>query len=253
MTRDRQWDGVVRRYPDDYTAAEQAVYRQITSRRLFCYANAGVDSRLVELKPGFEIGLGKGKWETAWEIEERARGGVSLTLRNGMRKMCVLSEADGASWSGRCLHFERAPVTVEPVTRLHGHERRVAEQIRGLLARLPRDGGDIGEGIKRVGSFLYHRVGYDSRPMEFVADHTIAGGAGECERWWFIDPTAGRPELLIYGAHGHTCALEPGSGGAWHGRWRQFEKMPVELLPGAHPASGPGPSYYGHSSRAYYE
>ncbi len=245
----RRWDGVVRRYPHDFTVAERRAVEQVTSARLFRYSLDGASSRLIELKKGFEVGLGKGEWETAWEVEEAVSGKAHLILRNAIRKMCVLDPVGEASWGGRCLHFERAPIRLEAASLLPARDRGLAAMVVGLLDRFPDDGGPIGEEIKATRAFTYRRVGHDSRTMEFVGDHTIVRGSAGCERWWFVNLAADSPELLIYGDHGRTCGLRRRPDGGWTGDWEQFERMPVELIPNARAAGGGGASYYGTSSK----
>ena len=252
----RRWDGVVRRFPDDYTPTEQQRFAEITAARLFRYRHDGIESRLVELRPDFKIGLGKGEWETDWEIEDDGEGGVSLTFRNALRKMCVLRPTDAVAWTGRCLHFERLPMVVEPITSLPGPERRAANTIADLLPRLPQQGGREARKLRNGRTFLYRRVGCDARPMELLNDHTIGRGAAGCERWWYVDHTGDGPRLVIWGDHGPTCSLRPGPHGIWTGQWEKFERMPVELIPDP-TASGGGPEpYYGSDSasspQAYY-
>jgi len=227
----RRWDGVVRRYPDDYTPVEREAYDRITATRLFRYGCDGLDARLMELKPDFKIGIGKDEWETEWEIEEDERGRVNLIIRNAMRKMCVLTQRDRVSWAGRKLHFDRAPLVLEPITQLPHRERRAAEEVKELFARLPDQEGEEIDQITKVRSFIYRRVGCDCRLIELLSDHTIRGGAGGRERWWYVEKTADAPELVLCGDYGPICHLRRKSDGAWTGRWLKSEKTLVELAP----------------------
>jgi len=236
----QRWDGVVRRYPEDYTGIERRAVRRIADHRLFSYAGNDEGLRLIEMKPGFKVGLGKGRWETAWGVEQRGRG-VSLTLHNGMRKMCILDQSGKATWRGRCLHFDKAPVTVEPITRLPRKQRAVAKEIRTLLGRPVAEGGKEIRRITADSPFLYHRVGHDHRRMEFVSDHTIARGACGLERWWFLDTSTMPFELQVWGEAGLTCSLVQHADGVWRGSWRGYEGMPVELIPGPLALSRAGP------------
>jgi hypothetical protein len=238
----QRWDGVVRRYPDDYTDIERNAIRQIVDHRLFQYAGYGKGLRLIEMKPSFEIGLGKSQWETAWDVEQRGRG-VSLTLHNGNRKMCILDQSGEAAWQGRCLHFEKAPITVGPIAHLPTKQRAVAEEIRTLLGRPVVTGWNEIEGITATGPFLYRRIGHDRRPMELSSDHTIARGAGGLERWWFLNTSTMPFELQVWGESGLTCGLVQHADGVWRGSWRLHEKMPVELVPGPHALGGGSLAY----------
>jgi len=244
----RRWSGVVRRYPRDYTLAERQAIEEITATPLFRYSLEGVSSRFLELRPGFAVGLGKGEWETAWDVEEASPGRVHLILRNAMRKMCVLEQAGGGSWAGHCLHFERAPIRVESTACLPKEGQRLAESVMELVRRFPENGGATTREITSTSTYTYRRVGHDSRLLEFARDHTIVRGAAGCERWWFVNAGVDSPELLIYGDHGLTCSLTRLPDGVWSGEWEQFEKMPIELVPSAHAAGGSGVSYYATSS-----
>jgi hypothetical protein len=228
----QRWDGVVRRYPDDYTDIEQDAVQRIAGHRLFQYAGGGNCLRLIEMKPNFKVGLGKSRWETAWDVEQRSRG-VSLTLHNGNRKMCILDQSGQATWRGRCLHFEKSPITIEPIKHLPPKQRTVAEEIRTLLGESPASGGNEIKRIAAAGPFLYRRIGHDRRPMELSSDHTITRGAGGLERWWFLNTSTAPFKLQVWGESGLTCDLERHTDGIWRGNWRMHEKMPVELIPAA--------------------
>lgn len=244
----RHWDGVVRRYPDDFTRRERAAVEKILAQRVFRYATNGSGLRLIEMKRTFEVGLGRSRWETAWEVEQRPRG-VSLTLHNGKRKMCVLDQKGRDTWRGTCLHFERWPIVIEPIGRLLPEQRAVAEQVRTLLGR----GDEVDEAaaaqVAAGGSYLYRPIGHDSRPMAFGADHTIAQGAARRERWWFVDASVKPWRLNIWGEAGLTCSLARQGDGIWRGSWCRYDGAPVELVPDSPmPGGSDSTSYYSTSS-----
>ena len=174
--RDR-WDGIVRRYPVDYTTAERMAYDEVTSQHLLHYRHLGVESRLLQFRPDFTLGIGRSKWESHWEIEQDETGEVRLILSSPLRKMVVMDRGSDCSWSGRCLHFERELVSVNPVAKLPRPRRRVAETIRGALDWLPDQEGPHAQSLKATGMFVYHRVGHDARLLQFKNDQTIGQGA----------------------------------------------------------------------------
>jgi hypothetical protein len=233
----RRWDGVVRRFPQDYSPAERDAHSRITRARLLRYSH-GSSSRLLEFRPDFQIGLGRDRWETHWEVEEVAPGEVHLIILNAMGKMCVLSENGAGAWAGRCLQFERKPIVVEPTDVLPEEQRGIADAIRRVLPSLTEEDG-VAEEMMAVRTFLYHRVGHDARLMEFRTDHTIGDGAAGCERWWYVEDTPAGPHLVICGDDGPTCKLARGPDGTWSGAWAKFEKMPIALTPA--PSEGPPP------------
>ena len=82
--------------------------------------------------------------------------------------------------------------------------------------------------------FVYHRVGYDSRVMQFLPDQTIGEGAAAMERTWRVEEkTDGTVALHLCGDAGLICDLTRGADGVWSGRWTRFEMMPIELVPTA--------------------
>jgi len=227
------WDGVVRRFPVDYSTAERAAYYEVIDQQLLHYRHGGIESRLLQFRPDFTLGIGKSKWENHWEIEQDETGEVRLVLSSPLRKMVVLDRGGASSWSGRCLHFEREWVSVNPLSELSSGQRRIAERIRGALSWLPDQNGCHARQVKTDGMHVYHRVGHDVRPMEFRADQTIGHGAGTCEQWWYVDESNCRPRLVIQGEHGTTCRLESVADRVWVGKWNRFEEMPVAIMPQA--------------------
>lgn len=89
---------------------------------------------------------------------------------------------------------------------------------------------------KRIGEligtrWLYHRVGYDKRPMTLGPNARITEGSAECEeRWWFnVHPKWGST-LTISRIDRPTCHLTlSGDDQVWRGHWIENEKMPIEL------------------------
>jgi hypothetical protein len=80
--------------------------------------------------------------------------------------------------------------------------------------------------------FLYERVGHDSRPLELRPDGRVGQGAARLERTWDVERgEGGAPELVLRGDAGVICRLAERRPGEWHGRWTQFERMPIVLRP----------------------
>lgn len=229
----QEWDGEVRRYPDGYTPPERTVYDRITKMRLFHYHHDGVFSRLIEMRPDFRIGLGKAAWETDWEIEEGDGGTVELTLRNSLRKMCVLAQTGDVCWAGRCLHFERMPMTVEPITSLPAEQREIAEELRERLLRPVSDMRSLAtiEEIERQRLFTYSCASSPACEMEILADHTVGRGASPEARWWFVEMTNGVPELTLWGDRGATCRLSLDRDDTWTGSRLDAENAMVKIAP----------------------
>lgn len=244
----RQWDGVVRRYPQDYTRAEREAHRVIVTTRLFRYAHEGVDWRLIELRPDFRIGLGKGRWETDWEIEEDGGGMVELTLCNSLRKMCVLRQMGAGSWAGRSLHFERMPVVVEPAGCLPVEERKVAAQLKEKLAQ-PQEHARVHAGeIEAVRFYTYFPNGAPGRLMQFLSDHTIGQGATRDELWWFVEASGGNAQLTIWGMRGPTCTLKRGQDGSWIGSAVNGDERRIDPVPSAQAPTQVALNYYHRES-----
>ncbi|HEV3271799.1 MAG TPA: hypothetical protein VGZ93_06420 [Candidatus Methylacidiphilales bacterium] len=80
------------------------------------------------------------------------------------------------------------------------------------------------------GEFLYDRVGYDLRPMSFLTDGRIGGGAADHEIFWDVKEEKGKMTLIISCEEVTTCSLVQDAKGIWNGQWTRFEKMPVRLV-----------------------
>jgi ADP-heptose:LPS heptosyltransferase len=80
------------------------------------------------------------------------------------------------------------------------------------------------------GAWVYRRVGYDQRPIEFREDGSIGVGRGGCERMWRLCRADDGMALEIGGDGGLLFSATSVSDGRWIGRWLYGERMPIELL-----------------------
>lgn len=79
--------------------------------------------------------------------------------------------------------------------------------------------------------FLYHRVGFDRRPMTFLENGLIGEGSAGCEAFWNLkDGPEGVPILEIRSDSDITCRLQQDQDSVWRGRWLVHEQMPIELI-----------------------
>ena len=76
---------------------------------------------------------------------------------------------------------------------------------------------------------IYERVGYDVRPMVFLADGSVGVGGAGCEAVWDVVDSAGQLVLDIGSVDSLTCQLVSDDKGVWTGSWLVAERMPVRL------------------------
>jgi hypothetical protein len=91
------------------------------------------------------------------------------------------------------------------------------------------------EEILQTRRFIYRRVGADERVLELLPDHCVGLGRARCECGWYVR-TGEQPCVVVEGVResgrfGPICVLSRHADGTWRGRWLQFEKMEVELIP----------------------
>jgi hypothetical protein len=118
--------------------------------------------------------------------------------------------------------------------------RQLREQWDGKVAAVaavvkPESEADSEEEIVQTRRFLYRRVGSDERILDLLPDHRVGEGRDRCECGWYMQEDA-KPCLVIEGAResgrfGPICALSRHADGMWRGRWLQYERAPVELIP----------------------
>jgi hypothetical protein len=80
-------------------------------------------------------------------------------------------------------------------------------------------------------TYAYRRVGFDERTLALGADGTVTDGAKDCERFWDVREECGQFWLSLYSLHSLTCELRLERDGVWRGKWIDYEKMPIELVP----------------------
>lgn len=81
--------------------------------------------------------------------------------------------------------------------------------------------------------FVYRRIGYDERVLEFLPNNRIGMGSAGCEKRWEIHKRGNIVTLTICGDTTPTCHLYSSDGplDTWRGNWMIGEKMGVELIP----------------------
>ena len=80
------------------------------------------------------------------------------------------------------------------------------------------------------GRYRYRRIGYDERTLCLEPDGLITEGADGCERRWSVCRIDGADGIEITGKDGVICRCRA-EDGLYRGRWTQFERMPIELIP----------------------
>lgn len=78
-------------------------------------------------------------------------------------------------------------------------------------------------------TFIYERVGFDSRPIKLDVGHTITLGKAECESRWWLNNVDGIMTLTISRIDRPTCHLTMQSDNSWCGHWLEHERMPIRL------------------------
>lgn len=85
---------------------------------------------------------------------------------------------------------------------------------------------------KTVGLYKYERVGLGIRDLELKKNDRIGEGSERLERLWHIFKNGSDTYMSILGDGGElTCLLKKNEDGDWIGRWENYEKCEVKLIP----------------------
>lgn len=107
----------------------------------------------------------------------------------------------------------------------------IASQLAGGMTVVPMTLEDLN---RVAGTYIYHRVGHDQRPMELLGNGRIGVGAAGCERRWHPEPIANGWRIAVVGDSGEVeFRASLYSDGTFRGRWLRNERMPIELIPSA--------------------
>lgn len=80
--------------------------------------------------------------------------------------------------------------------------------------------------------YIYKRVGFDQRVLQFLEQGLIGVGSARCEVAYELSQQGERFYLSIYDSdRSVTCILLLAEDGIWRGRWLHFEQMEIELAP----------------------
>jgi hypothetical protein len=206
----KKWSGKVQ-LPQPFTVAGKVAAAYI-SNQLYDYVRGGHDARVIELLPNGKIGLGSADMESGWYVRDRENPELCIV---GKRLTCVLTMGKDSIWRGKWLRNERMDVELVAHSIKHARKAKGRKMSSLLLGK----------------RFIYHRVGYDKREIEFADDNKIGYGAGCLEKMWDLEQTDKGLALYIGSSLiDATCELYQ-DGDLWKGRWLKHEKMPVELIP----------------------
>lgn len=214
-----KWPGVVT-MEQPRTEGGKALFQKIVQTGIYTYERIGdPNKRELEFLPTGQIGRGRERMEESWCIEENpvqlcVLGGSGITFKAAF---------EGDVLKGRWLEFEKMNVVLTPSGTTSG-------ALTAVPAPIPGATPGIGRSLENK-RFIYIRVGYDKRVLEFRPNNQIGSGAAGLEKVWGIF-VENKKVLLKIGStlDDPVCALEMGRDGVWRGEWTKFEKMPVELI-----------------------
>jgi len=218
-----KWNAVVK-LEAPKTDAGKEMFKKIVQQGTFMYERVGdPNKRELEFLPDGQIGRGRDSMETHWCIEEDP---VRLSVMGGSRPTfhADYESPDGGVLKGKWIDFEQMPVVLTPVGAAKGATTSMPVPVA------PGSTTTYNHSLENK-RFIYIRVGYDKRVLEFRANNQIGDGNAGLEKVWgiFVED---KKVLLKIGStlDDPVCALELGRDGVWRGSWNKFEKMPIELV-----------------------
>jgi hypothetical protein len=165
-------------------------------------------------------------------VKAMSNGYLTVALEQHDFDGCVIFQhRTGAKWSllgenASIAGFEHEDLCLAALSdlrqRWNGRVRTPPKVTRGVTSEAE---------IIKARRFLYCRLGSDERVLELLPDHQIGRGRAQCETAWHLSEEQAAYVLAIEGESCLTCKLIACSDGVWRGRWSQFERMPVELIP----------------------
>lgn len=180
----------------------------------YTYERVGHDARPMILLPDGKIGEGSGTNEKKWLVQVVDDRKILVILGEDNKPACKLTPDTLGNFYGRWLNHERMPILLKSNKNI-SPEKFDVEVIKSEISG------------KTV---LYHRVGYDSRPLEFKSDGFIGKGAGDAEFKWHVEDSDGYYFVKVLDKNNKlTFTVLRESDGVYRGRWLDHEKMSVEL------------------------
>jgi len=207
------WDGFVK-MPEPQTEAGKDARNRTIRARTFTYHRVGKDRRTMDLDANGRITRGAAGLEKAWMVQDGDDGVPELSII-GNSITCTLREDEDGIWRGRWINHEQMPI----------------ELIPQAVAQAKRIESQEHEQTLEGKRFVYIRVGYDKRLLQFDAGNKIGVGKAGLERVWEIKIVDGKKKLCLGPNQEHPiCELELAKDGVWRGAWNKFEKMDIELV-----------------------
>jgi len=172
------------------------------------------------------------KLGTNWAIPARLPGGNQASLIQHdftgapLFQHCTRNKAtlSGYPSPGSLLNADQCATHIEALRqgwngRMWHNEQSSAAELRIVNSLIGR-------------RFTYERVGLDSRTISLLADHRIGRGLAREEVNWSVYVDSAGPLLAVSSIDGVlTFLARPDADGIWRGRWVQYERCPVALVP----------------------
>lgn len=180
----------------------------------YIYNRVGHDHRPMELMPNGTIGDGRQGCEQQWSAStENGVAVITISGKDGV--ICHCRCCNDGVFRGAWIKFERMPIELAPLKR--------TDALTPVKAVAP-----LKDVTSLAGTYTYRRIWHEDRPMTLLPGGAIEGsGPSDCEQTWELCNGV----LAIAGKAGVICRLNCSKDGVWRGRWNQYERMPIEMVP----------------------
>jgi len=193
----------------------------------YTYTRVGYDQRTLELLPNGTIGAGWGGCEQRWTSSQK-NGSSTIAISGKDGVICLCHHCDDGIFRGQWLKFEQMSIELNPLDRIEVSPRPQA-------IAPPNDVHSL------AGDYTYRRIWHEDRHMKLLPGGAIADStSNDCEQSWSLCNGL----LSIAGKAGVICRLSRAKDGVWRGRWNQYERMPIEMIPEGYEITPLEPFYH---------
>jgi hypothetical protein len=262
-----KWDGKIG-FPAPKTAAGKELAAEVVRLKYFNYVRVGYDKRKLEFLPDNTIGSGAQGLEKNWYVREK-NNKIELCIFGDNHLTCALHKGPKNQFDGKWEQHEQMPIELIPVEGFI--DIPSAAGTVPVVAPLPRTPADIPQppvlgppvtatpvnlavpppavDIPQMApeftppagnlrqedlynkTFVYVRVGYDSRLMRTGMGTSFIEGSYSLEKSWHFGYEGSDPCITVKDADGDvTFKAVRGLDYVWRGRWTKYEQMDIMLV-----------------------